>query len=174
MAWPSHCRRHCSCAPTEATPADAAICAFARTFAPEDAGLRALNQALHRRFARDSGRPEPGLDAGAAFARETATPRDLAQIFAVAARSIGAPARYVSGYLLAEGDHRPTPHGWAEAHVDGIGWIGFDPWRGECPGEDYVRVAAALDAAGAAPVAGSRLGEGAEELAVDVQVTQAR
>ena len=159
--------------PTAATARDAAIADFAAGFAGSDAAeLDGLNRALHGRFMLERGRPEPGLDAGAAFARGRGTPRDAAQIFAAAARSLGVPARYVSGYLLAEGDHRPTPHGWAEAHVDGTGWIGFDPARGERPGEDYVRVASALDAAGAAPVAGSRLGDGAEELDVDVSVSR--
>ena len=160
---------------TPATPRDAAIEAFAAEVAGGAgplAALHALNQAFHQRFSLDLSRPEPGLDAGAAFARPSASPRDLAQMFAVAARSIGVPARYVSGYSVAAflGRHRPTPHGWAEAHVEGLGWIGFDPCTARCPEEDYVRVAVALDAAGAAPVAGSRLGDGEEELDVDVQV----
>ncbi|WP_419809957.1 transglutaminase family protein [Sphingomonas sp.] len=136
--------------------------------------LHALNRALHDRFGVDRGRGDPGLTAGEAFARESVTPRDLAQLFCVAARSLGIPARFVSGYHLWEvdGEHRPAPHGWAEAHVVGLGWIGFDPTNGMSPEEEYVRVAVALDAAGAAPVAGSRLGQGAEELDVDVSVTR--
>jgi transglutaminase-like putative cysteine protease len=158
---------------TAATPTDAAIAAWARDEVGEGgplAALHRLNAALHGRFRLDRRRPEPGLTATQAWERETATPRDLAQIFAVAARSIGAPARYVSGYSLIAGDHRPAPHGWAEAHVEGIGWIGFDPVTGLSPEEHHVRVAIALDAAGAAPVAGSRLGEGEEQLDVDVSV----
>jgi transglutaminase-like putative cysteine protease len=161
---------------TDATPADPTIAAFAQDSGGEDVldRLHRLNDAFHARFTLDRGRPLPGLDAGEAFVRETATPRDMAQMFAVAARSIGVPARYVSGYTRAGGDddHRCTPHGWVEAHVERIGWIGFDPCTGECPEEQYVRVAAALDAAGAAPVAGSRLGEGEEMLDVDVQVVE--
>ncbi len=162
--------------PTEATVADPAIVAWAAEV--KGAGLlqrlHALNRALSGRFAVERGRGEPGLAAGAAWARDSATPRDLAQIFCVAARSLGAPARFVSGYHLWEidGEHRPAPHGWAEAHVAGLGWVGFDPTTGRSPEEEYVRVAVALDAAGAAPVAGSRLGEGAEELEVDVAVSR--
>lgn len=158
---------------TEATPADPAIAAFAQA-AGGDAALDRLhrvNRALHERFRLDRGRPTPGLSAARAFTGESATPRDMAQMFCVAARSLGVPARYVSGYCRLADDHRPTPHGWAEAHVDPIGWIAFDPCMGFSPEEDYVRVAVALDAAGAAPVAGSRLGEGEEMLDVDVQVT---
>lgn len=157
---------------TPMTPRDPTILAWARERTEESplATLHRLNVALHQRFRLDRSRAEPGLSAGAAFARDTATPRDLTQMFAVAARALGHPARYVSGYALVAGDHRPSPHGWAEASVEGIGWIAFDPCTGMCPQEDYVRVAVGLDAAGAAPVAGSRLGEGDEALEVDVSV----
>ena len=67
-----------------------------------------------------------------------------------AARKLSRPARYVSGYL-AEGDGS-RPHVWAEAHVDGVGWIGFDPLLGLSAGEDHARVASALDLAGIAMV----------------------
>lgn len=159
---------------TALTPRDEAIRDWAARVA--DGAKRAvalplINTALQQRFAHDHGRPTPGLDAATAFARDRGTSRDLAHIFVVAARSLGAPARFVSGYALIDGEHRPTPHGWAEAYVEGVGWIGFDPCTGRSPEEDYVRVATALDAAGAAPVAGSRLGEGEEELDVDVSVS---
>jgi transglutaminase-like putative cysteine protease len=159
---------------TPATPPDPAIAAWAAEQGGRDPldALHRLNAGLHGRFRLDRSRPEPGLDAGTAFRRDHATPRDLAQIFTVAARSLGQPARYVTGYALVAGDHRPAPHGWAEAHVDGIGWIGFDPCSGLSPQEEHVRVAAALDAAGAAPVAGSRLGSGDEALDVDVRVAR--
>ena len=159
---------------TPATAADAAIAAWAETLAKDDAlaTLHRINGGLHARFRIDRAPPEPGRDAAAAFALETATPRDLAQIFVAAARALGHPARYVTGYALTAGDHRPSPHGWAEAYVDRIGWIGFDPTLGLSPEESHVRVAVGLDAVGAAPVAGSRLGLGEEVLDVDVTVVR--
>ena len=160
---------------TERTPADPDIAGFAHEVAGGEsrlAALHRLNEGLHARRPVDWRRGNPALHAGEAWRSGASTPRDLAKIFVVAARSLGAPARYVSGYHLTEvdGEHLPAPHGWAEAHVDGLGWVGFDPCTGRCPEESYIRVAVALDAAGAAPVAGSRLGEGAEELDVDVTV----
>jgi transglutaminase-like putative cysteine protease len=160
---------------TPATPPDPVIGAWARELTDGTdhlAALKRINAALHDRFRLDRGRPEPGLSAADAWARDSATPRDVAQIFTVAARSIGAPARYVSGYSLLAGDHRPGPHGWAEAYVEGIGWVGFDPCTGTSPEEQHVRIATALDAAGCAAVAGSRLGEGRERLEVDVNVAE--
>ena len=92
-------------------------------------------------------------------------------MFVVAARSLGMPARFVSGYCA-----------WSTASIarrrmagrrrSSTGSAGSGSIRapGVSPEERYVRVAVALDAAGAAPVAGSRLGEGEEELDVDVTV----
>lgn len=159
---------------TPPTHAEAALTAFARETTADRtpiAALHALNAALHERFAVVDGRPEPGLTATAAFVRDAVTTRDMAQMFIAAARAIGVPARYVTGYCDALPNGRPTPHGWADAWVDGLGWIGFDPTLGLSPEEHHVRVAVALDAAGCSPVAGSRLGEGRECLDVEVQVS---
>ena len=162
---------------TELTTADADIRDFAREVGEGEAltALHALNGAVHRRFTLDRGRPVAGQSAAIAFQRDTATPRDLAQIFVAAARSLAIPSRYVSGYSPAcfGDDTSPAPHGWAEAHVTGLGWVAFDPCTGLSADEAYVRVAVALDSAGAAPVAGSRLGDGEEELDVDLHVDRA-
>lgn len=159
---------------TDVTAADDAIADFARTTTDGKvplAAMHALNFALKERFQPDKGRPAAGLTAAEAFAKSTSTPRDLTHIFVAAARTIGVPARYVTGYCDLQDGHRPTPHGWAEAWIDGLGWVGFDPTLGLSPEEHHARVATALDAVGASPVAGSRLGEGRERLDVDVQVS---
>ncbi|MBY0521343.1 MAG: transglutaminase-like domain-containing protein, partial [Sphingomonas sp.] len=162
---------------TALTAADPPIADFARQAA--DAAsmldrLHALNRAVHRRFPLLKRRTSPNHPAAETFAEGRGSARDLAHLFIAAARSIGAPARYVSGYslIVANGATQPTPHGWAEAYVEGLGWIGFDPSMGLCAAEEYVRVAVGLDAAGAAAVAGSRLGEGREQLDVDIHVEQ--
>lgn len=158
---------------TVLTPRDPAIAAWAEQVADgaeRMTALHALNRVLHEQGDADPGRAPPGRDAAQAWTEKARTPRDLTHIFIAAARSIGAPARYVSGYRRGRA-HEPAPYAWAEAQVDGLGWIGFDPGTGRCPEDDYVRVAVALDGAGAAPLAGSRAGEGQEELNVDVAVT---
>lgn len=162
---------------TALTTADPEMRVFARDVGGGEplAGLHALNGALHQRFAVDRGRPVVGQSAAVAFRHPSATPRDLAQIFVAAARSVDIPARYVSGYSPAcfGANSSPAPHGWAEAYVDGLGWVAFDPCTGLSADEAYARVAVALDSAGAAPVAGSRLGEGEEQLDVDLHVDRA-
>ena len=157
---------------TPLTAPDDAIADFARGQQAEGtlATLHRLNAAVCERWQIDPGRPVAGCTAAEAFAGEAATARDLAHVFIAAARSLGIPARYVGGYCDLAGDSRPTPHAWADAHVAGLGWVGFDPTLGASPEEHHVRVAVGLDAAGAAPVSGSRLGEGEERLDVEVSV----
>jgi hypothetical protein len=77
----------------------------------------------------------------------------LAATFVTAARRLQFPARCVSGYLT-NGDGGSVPHFWAEAFVDTIGWVGFDPATGLSAGEDHARVASALDLAGVAAITG--------------------
>lgn len=133
--------------------------------------MTALAGAIHARWPLDR-RPTPTIRPAIKAAGDARLgPRDMAQIFVAAARARGVPARYVSGYSLSGDDERRTaaPHAWAEAYVGG-GWYAFDPATGGRSGLDHIRVAVALDAAGAAPIAGVRMGAGDEELDVDVRV----
>jgi len=133
--------------------------------------LHRLNAALHTHFPRIPDAPDTGLTASEAFERGKATSRDVAQMFIAAARGLEVPARYVSGYRI-DGSAQSAPHAWAEAYVEGLGWVGFDPATGLSPDEGYVRVAVGLDALGAASIAGTRIGPGDEELDVALRVSE--
>jgi transglutaminase-like putative cysteine protease len=86
---------------------------------------------------------------------------------------LGIPARYVSGYLMMNDRiDQEAGHGWAEAHVDGLGWVGFDISNGICPDERYVRIATGRDYRDAAPVNGVSYGAGESLLAVSLAVEQ--
>ncbi|WOE76374.1 transglutaminase family protein [Alterisphingorhabdus coralli] len=99
--------------------------------------------------------------------------QDHSHIFVSAARLLGFPARYVSGYLMMDDRvEQDATHGWAEAHIDGLGWVGFDISNGYSPDERYVRVATGLDYREAAPISGMRYGHGMETLSVELQVQQ--
>jgi len=92
-----------------------------------------------------------------------------------AARTLGIPARYVSGYYRRPDVVQQTAgHAWVEAFVENLGWVGFDPTHGVCPSESHVRVAVGLDYLSASPVRGTRFGGGAEALTVAIAVEQAR
>ena len=99
--------------------------------------------------------------------------QDHAHIFIAAARLLGFPARYVSGYLMMNDTvDQAASHAWAEAHVDGLGWVAFDAANGISPDERYVRMAAGRDYRDAMPVSGIRLGQAEEQLAVRITVEQ--
>lgn len=99
--------------------------------------------------------------------------QDHAHVFISAARAIGIPARYVSGYLMMNDriDQEAT-HAWAEAHVQNLGWVGFDIANQISPDPRYVRVATGRDYRDAAPITGISFGAVTEELNVDLSVEQ--
>ena len=107
------------------------------------------------------------------------TPIEAAFIFAMA-RVLDVPARYVTGYLFAGPADAAHPdevrvgaqasHAWAEIHVDGLGWVGFDAANNCCPDDRYVRLCSGFDAIDAAPIRGLAMGRGDEDLEVAVAV----
>jgi transglutaminase-like putative cysteine protease len=163
---------------TALTQADPAICDFAQAVRAEGRGqvlaeLHALLGNLHAGLAYNPDQVQPAVTAAQAFARKTATAADFSHIFIGAAHSLGIPARFVSGYFRKEEDCvEQSPHAWAEAHVAGLGWVGFDPANGFCPTDAHVRVAVGLDALSAAPMRGARYGVGGETLKVAIEVGQ--
>ena len=99
--------------------------------------------------------------------------QDHAHIFIGIARHLGIPARYVSGYLVLDGRvEQEAGHGWAEAHVEGLGWVGFDISNAISPDDRYVRLASGRDYRDAAPITGISFGTGETTLAVDLAVEQ--
>lgn len=99
--------------------------------------------------------------------------QDHAHIFIGAARALGVPARYVSGYLMMDDRvEQEASHAWVEAHVQALGWVGFDVSNGISPDERYVRVATGRDYREAAPVTGMSYGAGESLLQVRLAVEQ--
>jgi len=99
--------------------------------------------------------------------------QDHAHIFIGLARMLDIPARYVSGYLMMNDRiEQEASHAWAEAHIDGLGWVGFDISNGISPDPRYVRVATGRDYRDAAPVTGISFGTTAQVLTVDLEVEQ--
>lgn len=128
---------------------------------------------VHRRLRLTEGRRTDARDAATVFADGHGTAPDIVHVFIAAARSLGLPARYVSGHIFREArqhDWHEAAHAWAELHVPDYGWIGFDPSCDRCPDERYVRVAIGLDYRDGAPLSGTRTGGGSEELDVGIRV----
>jgi transglutaminase-like putative cysteine protease len=121
----------------------------------------------------DAGMTDSGTMASDALALGHGVCQDFTHVMIGAARDIGLPARYVTGYLLMDDAIRgEAHHAWAEIWDNDLGWIGFDAANGICPTELYVRLAAGLDASTAAPIRGIRRGAGRDELRVQVGVHQ--
>jgi len=165
---------------TALTRPDAALAGFAREVAAREsttlARLHALMAALNEGLALDTEAAQPAPSAAESFAERRGACQDFAHVFIACARALDIPSRFVSGYLRRDDDatEQVASHAWAEAHVEGLGWVGFDPVHALCPNEAYVRVAVALDALGASPVRSARIGGGTEEITVHVRVEDAR
>jgi transglutaminase-like putative cysteine protease len=163
------------------TQTDPAIVEFAQT--TRAAGdrdslilLHDLMVALNREIAFDTDPTHAATTAAQAFTLRRGVCQDITHIFVAAARALGVPARYIGGHFhRADGvTTQEAGHAWAEAYVENLGWVGFDPTNGICTTESHVRVAVGLDYLGAAPVRGTRFGGGGETLTVAVRVDQAR
>ena len=115
------------------------------------------------------------VTAGQALARTSGAAREHAHVFIACARSLEIPARYVTGYRLQEDDDEgpvEPAYAWAEAWVDTLGWVGFDPVHQVCPADSYVRVACGVDYLAAAPIRRSQRGGGEETTTSTVVVNQ--
>lgn len=137
------------------------------------AGLHALMRGVRKAIEYRVDATDVTTTAAEALEKGQGVCQDHSHVFISCARELGVPARYVSGYLAPDGGGGPheASHAWAEALVEGLGWIGFDVSNDTCPTELYVRGAAGLDYRGAAPVLGVRRGGGGESLEVTVEVT---
>lgn len=170
---------------TDPTTPDAAIRALAADLA-RGAGANPLDRchALMTRLAeRIDLKP---LDAGAltgastetaaaVMKAEAGTAAGIAHVFVTTARALGIPSRVVSGYVAPEDDEPAADAAavWAECHIAGLGWVGFDAPRDRCPTERYIRVAAGLDQHGAAFLRGAHHGATTMTMTSGATVTHA-
>lgn len=159
---------------TAATMPDAAITALAEAARGESrlASLHALMQAVHDAISYRPETTHSRTTAAEALAAGQGVCQDHAHVMLAAARVLGIPARYVTGYLLLEAaGPAAAHHAWIEAEVDGLGWVGFDAANNLCPTERYVRLTTGVDAAGAAPIRGVRRGGSGDRMEVVVEVS---
>lgn len=104
--------------------------------------------------------------------------QDFSHLAIGAVRSLGIPARYVSGYLHPEGEaaeagvpHAAESHSWLEWWCGT--WVAFDPTNMGVVGEQYVRVGHGRDYTDVSPLRGTYSG-GASTMFVEVTMTQLR
>lgn len=163
---------------TEQTKPDGAIRALARAAQSDCDGeldiLHRLMSSIRDAIDYQTGETHVMTTAIEALTNGRGVCQDHAHVFIAAARSIGIPARYVSGYLLHSeaGAESEAAHAWAEALVTDLGWVAFDVANRVSATDHYVRVGVGLDYQEASPVRGMRRGGGDEALSVSVRVAQ--
>lgn len=108
---------------------------------------------------------EAAVEIARAVAEGSAPAPDAAHQLLGALRTVGIPARYVSGYVYPGG-----AHSWVEWWDNG--WHGIDPATGTEPGDAYVGVATGRDHTDVKPLGG--IYSGPEEPAVEVTVEMTR
>src|SRR5262249_26468956 len=70
--------------------------------------------------------------------------QDFTHLMIALLRSLGVPARYVSGYIHRENKESQS-HAWCEAWLPGAGWCGVDPTNDRVIDERFVKVAVGRD-----------------------------
>ena len=170
--------------PSRHTPPSSAIESFVRHSFPARrpvlAGAMDLTRRIFEEFAFDG----TATDLSTPIAQVLETKRGVCQDFAhlglAALRSLGIPARYVSGYLLTQ----PPPgqiklkgadasHAWLSVWSPRAGWADFDPTNGIMPSGEHITVAYGRDYDDISPVSGVLLGGGDQTMTIAVDVERA-
>ena len=170
-------------------PRDDALAAFARgAISPGQpllAAAQALMRAIHDGMSFDPSSTGVNTPVLEVLRLRRGVCQDFAHLMIGALRSLGLPARYVSGYLLTEpppGQARlvgaDASHAWVAVAVpDGAGgsvWFDFDPTNDRCgagsPGEDYITLATGRDFGDVSPLRGVIQGGAQHTLSVAVTV----
>jgi len=153
----------------------------AQSFVPSCPILEAaldLTKRINRDFKYDTAATNVDTSAERAFGIRAGVCQDFAHIQIACLRSIGLPARYVSGYLRTlppPGKPRlvgaDNSHAWLSLYAgDVLGWIDFDPTNACLVGTDHVPICVGRDYRDVAPMRGVVLGGGNTDLRVSVDV----
>jgi transglutaminase-like putative cysteine protease len=162
---------------TMPTRVDAALADLATSVAGSDGPLAVTHRlcdAIADAIAYTPGSTSAQTTAAEALALGKGVCQDHAHALIGCARWLDMPARYVSGYLFSDSDGaaHEAAHAWAEVHVPGLGWVGFDPANRCCPDDRYIRLGSGFDAQDAAPIRGTARSPGTERLAVTLAVSE--
>lgn len=103
--------------------------------------------------------------------------QDFAHLAIAALRSIGVPARYVSGYIeteAPEGQEKlfgvDASHAWFSLYIPDTGWVDFDPTNNMLPSERHIVLGYGRDYYDIAPLKGVVRSSGESHLSVMVDV----
>ena len=136
-----------------------------------------LMQRIHQDFEFRPGFTDTSTPLAEVLEHRRGVCQDFAHLGIGCLRSMGLPARYVSGYI----ETLPPPgkeklqgadasHAWFGVYVPGFGWIDFDPTNNQVPSDQHVVVAFGRDFSDVTPIKGVIFGAGQHELSVAVDV----
>lgn len=162
-------------------PESAELSAYARAAFPPgrpllDAVLE-LTRRIHEEFTFDRKATTVRTPLAAIFKSRRGVCQDFARLEIACLRSLGLPARYVSGYLETAPPAGRTrllgadaSHAWLAVYCGEIGWIHVDPTNNVLPSRGHVTVAWGRDYSDVSPIHGVILGGGSHTLRVRVDM----
>jgi transglutaminase-like putative cysteine protease len=138
---------------------------------------RELMREIHRDFTFDSKATEVTTPVQSFFKSRRGVCQDFAHLQIACMRSLGLPARYISGYLRTlppPGQPRlvgaDASHAWCSVWSPGAGWVDFDPTNDCLPADGHITVAWGRDYSDVSPIHGVLLGGAKHTLDVGVDV----
>lgn len=103
--------------------------------------------------------------------------QDFAQIAIACLRSVGLPAKYISGYietLPPEGQEKligtDASHAWFSVYIPTFGWVDFDPTNNQIPKNQHITVAYGRDYLDVPPLKGVTYSSGKNKMEVSVDI----
>lgn len=140
-------------------------------------GLADLTRRVYQDFTYDPKATEIQTPLEEFFEKRRGVCQDFSHLTVAVLRSLGIPARYVSGYLNtvpAPGQEKvfgaDASHAWVSAWLPDRGWIDLDPTNGIVVANDHLTVAWGRDYGDVTPLKGVVLGGGTQKLEVKVTV----
>jgi transglutaminase-like putative cysteine protease len=137
-----------------------------------------LMHRINKDFVFDSGATTIATPVKQVLSSRRGVCQDFAHLQVGCLRSLGLPARYVSGYLVTHpipGQPRlvgaDASHAWLAAWCPRLGWVDLDPTNDVLPSQRHVTLAWGRDYGDVSPLRGILLGGGDHTLKVAVSVT---
>lgn len=142
-------------------------------------GVLDLNHRIFTDFIFDPSATHAATSVEEVWKKKRGVCQDFAQVMIGCLRSIGLPARYVSGYL----ETQPPPgkekligadasHAWLSAWCgEKMGWLDLDPTNDLMPSSRHITLAWGRDFSDVSPLRGVTLGAGNQKLIVAVDVS---
>ena len=140
-------------------------------------GANDLMRRVHTDFLYDPVATTVATPIEEVWAQKSGVCQDFAHVAIACLRSLGLPARYVSGYLRtypAPGKPRlvgaDASHAWFSAYCPVNGWVDFDPTNSVIPSDEHIVVAFGRDFSDVSPLSGIITGGGEHDMRVFVDV----